>query len=346
MNSRSMRATFFGAIAAALVLSASVTVSAEEGYTVRKLRLPGGTDPILMDYIAFDPATKFVWAPAGNTGTVDVVDTAGETIRQIPGFPTTEMGTGSRKRRVGPSSVSIGEGTVYVGNRGDSTICAFDPRTLARGACHHLDSMPDGLAYVAATKEVWVTTPRDKSIRILDADKLDEKAKLSFDGNPEGFAVDARRQRFYTNLEDKDRTIAISLKTRKTVAEWKPFCGEEGPHGLRADPEAGRLFVACSARALVLDIAHDGKVLSWIDTGDGADDLDYAPATRLLYVGAAKAAQLTIARVDEWGNLSLVATVKTPAGTRNPAVTDKGAVYLAHSALGGSSDLVVVEPAR
>jgi len=28
------------------------------------------------------------------------------------------------------------------------------------------------------------------------------------------------------------------------------------------------------------------------------------------------------------------------------AVTDKGAVYLAHSALGGSSDLVVVEPAR
>jgi hypothetical protein len=63
-------------------------------------------------------------------------------------------------------------------------------------------------------------------------------------------------------------------------------------------------------------------------------------------VGAAKAAQLTIARVDDWGNLSLVATVKTPAGARNPAVTDKGAVYLAHSALGGSSDLVVVEPAR
>jgi DNA-binding beta-propeller fold protein YncE len=206
--------------------------------------------------------------------------------------------------------------------------------------------MPDGLAYVAATKEVWVTTPRDKSIRVLDSVKLDEKAKLSFDGNPEGFAVDAKRERFYTNLEDKDRTLAIDVKTGKTVAEWKPSCGEDGPHGLRADPAAGHLFVACSAKALVLDVAHDGKVLSSIDTGDGADDLDYAPATRLLYVGAAKAAQLTIARVDDSGKLSLVATVKTPAGSRNPAVTDKGAVYLAHSALGGSSDLVVVEPAR
>jgi len=346
MNLRSMRTAFAGPLAAAIFLAMSHPASAGEGYTVRKLRLPGGPDPILMDYIAFDPATRFVWAPAGNTGTVDVVDTAGEAIRQIPGFPTAEMGTGTRKRRVGPSSVAIGEGTVYVGNRGDSTICAFDPRSLARGACHHLDSMPDGLAYVAATKEVWVTTPRDKSIRILDAGKLDEKARLAFEGNPEGFAVDLARGRFYTNLEDKDRTLAIDLKTRKTVAEWKPACGEDGPHGLRADAERGRLFVACSAQTLVLDVAHGGRVLSRIDTGDGADDLDYAPATRLLYVGAAKAAQLTIARVDDGGILSLVATVKTPPGSRNRAVTDKGVVYLAHSAQAGSSDLVVVEPAR
>jgi hypothetical protein len=33
-------------------------------------------------------------------------------------------------------------------------------------------------------------------------------------------------------------------------------------------------------------------------------------------------------------------------GARNPAVTDKGVVYLAHSALGASSDLVVVEPPK
>jgi hypothetical protein len=338
-------------ISALPVLAASLFIAvpargAEPSYTVRKLPLPGGPAAINMDYIAFDPATGSVWAPAGNTGAVDVVDTAGDTIRRIPDLPTAEMGSGERKRRVGPSSVTIGESWVYVGNRADSSVCAFHPRTLARGACHRLDSMPDGLAYVATTKEVWVTTPRDKSIRILDADKLDEKGKIAFDGNPEGFAVDAKRERFYTNLEDKDRTLAINVKTRRTVAIWKPACGEDGPHGLRVDPEAGQLFVACSARAEILDITFDGRVLAMIDTGDGVDDIDYAPATHQLYIGAAKAGQLTIARADAHGNLTVVATVKTPVGARNPAVTDKGVVYLAHSALGASSDLVVVEPPK
>jgi DNA-binding beta-propeller fold protein YncE len=256
------------------------------------------------------------------------------------------MGSGERKRRVGPSSVTIGDGWVYVGNRGDSSVCAFHPRTLVRGACHRLDSMPDGLAYVAATKEVWVTTPRDKSIRILDADKLEEKGKLTFEGNPEGFAVDAKRGRFYTNLEDKDRTLAISVRSRGTVASWKPFCGEDGPHGLRVDAEAGQLFVACSAKVEMLDITFDGRIMASIDTGDGVDDIDYAPATHQLYIGAAKAGQLTVARADSHGNLTVVATVKTPAGARNPAVTDKGVVYLAHSSLGASSDLVVVAPPK
>ncbi len=321
--------------------------AADSPYTVRKLALPGANGAlVLMDYIAFDAATSSVWAPAGNTAAVDVVDAATGAIRQISGFATAEMGAGERKRVVGPSSVTIGKGTAYVGNRGDSSVCAFDSRTLAHGRCHKFDSMPDGIAFVEPSKEVWVTTPRDKSIRILDAATLEEKGKLAFEGNPEGFAVDATHGRFYTNLEDKDRTLAIDLKTRKTVATWKPSCGEDGPHGLRVDSKAGHLFVACSTRVEVLDAAHDGAVLSSIDTGDGVDDIDYSPATRMLYVGAAKAGQLTIASDDAHGKLSVVATVKTPVGARNPAVTGKGAVYLAHSALGGLSDLVVVEPGK
>jgi|HubBroStandDraft_3_1064219.scaffolds.fasta_scaffold18291_2 DNA-binding beta-propeller fold protein YncE len=333
-------------LGAALVLAAQAR-AAEAPFTVRMQPLPGASQAgIYMDYIAFDPATRLVWVPAGNTGTVAVVDPATGTVRTIDGLPTAEMGTGDRKRKVGPSSVSAGAGVVYIGNRADSTVCAFNARSLARVACHRLDSMPDAVVHVAGTKEVWVTTPRDKSIRILDAATLDEKARLAFDGNPEGFAVDGKRNRFYTNLEDKDRSLAIDLATHKTVATWNPSCGPDGPHGLRVDAAAGHLFVACSTRVEVLDAAHDGAVLSSIDTGDGVDDIDYQPATHLLYVGAAKAGQLTIARDGEQGKLSVVAKVPTHVGARNPAVTDKGVVYLAHSALGGLSDLVVVEPRK
>jgi hypothetical protein len=44
--------------------------------------------------------------------------------------------------------------------------------------------------------------------------------------------------------------------------------------------------------------------------------------------------------------MAVEAQVPTHAGARNPAVTDKGVVYLAHSGLGGLTDLVVVTPAR
>jgi DNA-binding beta-propeller fold protein YncE len=332
-------------LGAALILAGPVRAADKTSYKVDVQSLPGATAAgVSMDYIAFDPATRSVWAPAGNTGVVIVVNSADGSKKQIAGFPTAEVGSGDRKRVVGPSSVTIGEGVAYIGNRGDSSVCAFDAKSLAHIACHKLDSMPDGLAYVASQKEVWVTTPREKSIRVLDGKTLEEKTKLTLEGSPEGFAVDSKLNRFYTNLEDKDQTLAIDVPSRKTVETWKSSCGEEGPRGLRVDSNAGQLFVACTARVEVLDAAHGGEVLSAVDTGDGVDDIDYAPATHLLYAGAAKAGQLTIARVDSKGKLTVEAKVQTHEGARNPAVTDKGVVYLAHSSLGNLTGLVVVTP--
>ena len=93
----------------ALFVLAGPARGAEPAYTVRMQPLPGASGAgILMDYIAFDPATGMVWAPAGNTGTVAVVDPASGKVRTIDGFATAEMGTGERKRKVGPSSVTAG----------------------------------------------------------------------------------------------------------------------------------------------------------------------------------------------------------------------------------------------
>lgn len=317
-------------------------VAKPNGYATTSIALPGGTaDGVGMDYLLYDPRTKSVWVPAGNTGSVDVIDAATSKLTRLEGFTTQEMERKGRKRVVGPSSATLGDGVVYIGSRGDSTVCAVDDVKLVKGACGKLDSMPDGIAYVAKTKEVWVTTPRDKSIRILDASTLAQKAKLAFDGDPEGFAVDGTRGRFYTNLEDKDQTLAIDLVTHKTVATWKPNCGEDGPHGLRLAEAEGFLLVACSTKVETLDVGHDGATLGSIDTGDGVDDLDYVAASHLVYVGAAKAATLTIAALDPKGALTLSATVPTKEGARNGVADADGKVYLAH---GKGSELVVVAP--
>src|SRR5689334_20888399 len=90
------------------------TAAAQDTYEVHALALPGASPAgILMDYIAFDPSTRSLWVPAGNTGRVVVVDTASGALREIAGFPTAEVGSGDRKRTVGPSSAAVGDGVVY-----------------------------------------------------------------------------------------------------------------------------------------------------------------------------------------------------------------------------------------
>ena len=118
------------------VLAAWTVFAQGASYSVRTLPLPdNNAGDVSMDYITYDPSTNSVWVPGGNTGAVDVVDAATGKVRQIPGFATKEMEGRNGKRILGPSGVSVGEGVVYIGNRGDSSVCAFNSRSLARGAC-------------------------------------------------------------------------------------------------------------------------------------------------------------------------------------------------------------------
>jgi DNA-binding beta-propeller fold protein YncE len=340
--------TVAAVIAVGIMASAtSAQNSTAPKYTVHTLPLPdNGTGDVSMDYIAFDPTTNSLWVPGGNTAAVDVVDVATGKVRQIQNLTTSQVQARGGTRVLGPSGVSIGEGVVYIGNRGGSEVCAFNARTLARVACQPLDARPDGVAYVAPTKEVWVTTPGEQGIRILDGTTLAQKTKLTYPGNPEGYAVDAKRGRFYTNLEDKDRTVAIDLKTHETVATWNPACGGGGPHGLALDVARGHLFIGCDATAEVMNVGGDGVVLSKVETGDGVDDIHYESATHLLYVGAARGARLTIARADSAGKLTTVAQVATQNGARNGVVTKDGTIYLAHGGGVKLPALVVVSPPK
>jgi hypothetical protein len=319
--------------------------TAPPAFAVHSIALPGAPPGgVGTDYLAYDRAHHRVWVPAGNTGSVDVVDIVDGRVVRVEGFPTAEIERHGTKWTVGPSSAAVGDAVVYVGNRGDSSVCAVEAKSLRAGPCVKLESMPDGLAYVAATKEVWVTTPRDKSITVIDAaaaGALTSRAKISLNGEPEGFAVDDARGVFYTNLEDKDRTLSIDIRTRQVTRTWLPGCGEDGPKGLAVDHGLDFLFVACRDRVMVLDAGHDGKRLSVIEVGDGIDNIDYVEPRRELYAAAARAAKLTIARLDPQGEFTPLATVATVSGARNAVATEEGTAYLTDSAEG---ELLVVAP--
>jgi len=234
---------------------------------------------------------------------------------------------------------------VYVGDRADSSVCAVDAATLERGGCAKLDSMPDGVVYLASARQVWVTTPRDQSIVVLDvsAPKSPKVAgRFTLEGDPEGYAVDDAHGLFYTNLEDKDRTLRISIAERKVTATWMPGCGEEGPRGLALTDDGKYLVVACPDHIETLAASADGRIVSKLETGGGVDNLDYLPAKRAIYAAAAGAGTLTVATLDDEGGLHRAASTPTAKGARNAVVTEDGVAYVAS---GPDGTILIVRPA-
>jgi len=309
------------------------------------IALPGATGPAGLDYIAADRARSRVWVPVSVTGSVDVLDVATRGFVRVDGFKTAEREVRGKKRTVGPTAVTIGDGVAYVGNRGTNEVCAVDLATLKVGACVKMRGGIDGVAYVAPSKEVWVTMPAEHALGVLDASKpaeLKAKPSIAVAGEPEGYAVDEGRGLFFTNLEDQGGTLAIDARSHAVKATWRPGCASDGPRGVAVDAARSYVLVACTDHVQVLDAAHDGALLGRLDVGGGVDNIDYLPAKKLVYAAAGKAGRLTIARVEDGGQLVVVATAETAAGARNTVADGQGNAYVTDTV--GARLLVVPSP--
>jgi DNA-binding beta-propeller fold protein YncE len=332
---------------AAMQLNAQKAVS---DYELKPIPLPGSSGVVRLDYFAYDRSAGKLWVPASNTASVDIIDENADAVSQVTGFKTGEVELRGRKVTLGPTAVSIGDGVVYIGNRGDSSLCIIDAHSLERGECLEVAPVsagpaaaPDGVVYVAATHELWITTgapplgisAADKSLQVFDASDprhLKRKAKIPLDGSAEGYAVDNQRGLFYTNLEETGKTIAIDVRSHKVVATWNP--GSPELQGLALDSPRNLLFVACGDHVLSIDAGHGGKVLDSITTGPGLDNIDYSSDRKLLYAAASQAASLTIAEVDDQGKFHLKATVPTVKGARGVVAAKGNTAYLIDPAEG------------
>jgi len=295
------------------------------------IALPGGP-PAGMDYLAYDAQSGLLFVPASNTGKVDVIDTKSGKLQSIDGWKTEKRG----ERIAGVTAATTGGGYAYIGNRADSSICAVEIRSLERKGCVTLASMPDGVFYVGATKEVWVTTPRDNSLQILslkDPAAPAHAGSIKLEGQPEGYAVDEQRGIVFTNLEDKDKTLSIDAKSRKVTASWDPGCPEKGPRGIVVDAAAKRLFVACAVEGLK-EFDASGKIIAKLDTGAGVDNIDILPAKHRVYVASSSEAKLTVAEVGPDGAFKVVSTAATVPGGRTVIVDGAGNAYIPDSKQG------------
>ena len=325
-------------------------------FRLKQLPLPGSQGLLMLDYFAYDHASQRLWVPAGNTGSVDIIDTVTDHVKRVEGFTVAQVEMRGKLRPVGPSSVAIGDGEVYIGSRADSKICVIDATTLERGDCitfappaAGMAAAPDALIYIARTRELWVTSAApafgisasERAIKIFSAsraDKLTFSGKIPLPGSAEGYATDNLHGRFYTNLEETGQTAVIDVRKRTIVSRW-PSCAHAS--GIAVDSKRDLVFVACSDHVIVLDTAHQGRIAGSIATGAGVDNIDYSEDTGLLYVAAAEAAQLTIARIGVARRPTLVAQIPTAKGARSVVAGANGCAYLIDPLGGG---MLKVEP--
>lgn len=315
----------------ALALAAAAAAAPSE------IALPGGP-PVGMDYLAYDADTAQLFVPASNTGKLDVIDTRTGKLSSIDGWPVVKKG----ERTAGITAATTGGGYVYVGNRADSSICAVEIKSRTRKGCVTLPSTPDGVFYVAPTREVWVTTPREKSLQLLsvqDPANPVASGSMTLDGEPEGYAVDETRGIVFTNLEDKNKTLVIDAKTRRVTDTWATGCGEKGPRGLAVDTASMHLFVACAVEGLRSLDAH-GTIVGQLETGAGVDNIDWMAAKKLVYVASAKEGKLTVVQAGADGSLKAVSSTPTVPGGRTVMIDGAGNAYIPDSKQGR---LVVVK---
>jgi DNA-binding beta-propeller fold protein YncE len=343
---RAMKFAQVAAIAVIQIVWGSGACAADTKYELKPINLAGATGAVALDYLAYDRTTGKVWVPASNTGSVDVIDEKTDAVSDIAGFPTGEIERRGRKITVGPTAASVGDGVIYIGNRGNGTLCVIDAKRLARGECVPVSVdravTPDGVVYVAATHELWITLrPKAgddvaaKSIQVFDASSpqhLKPKTKISLENLAEGYAVDNQRGIFYTNIEEAGKTVAIDVRSQKVIATWNP--GSSDLQGLALDSARGFVFVACGDHVVSLDAGHDGKVLDSITTGPGLDNIDYSTDGKRLYAAASQAASLTIADVDDHGKFHLKTTVPTVKGARGVVAGKGETAYLIDPAEG------------
>lgn len=324
--------------------SAGATNDKTDDFKRVELAIPGAHGLVSLDYYVFDSANHRLWVPASNTGSITIIDTNTDRVTSMTGFRTGQVDFMGKRTVMGPTSVTLGDGVAYVGNRGDSSVCVIDAYSMKLVECRPIGSAsqglsaaPDALTYVAAVCELWVTrgvppmsVPSiDRAITVFDASsprELKPKEVLPLGASAEGFAVDNRRGRFYTSLEEHGETVGIDVHTHMIAAHFHSGCDE--PHGLALDEARGILFVACMARVVSIDVAHKGEVLGSIDTGNGLDNIDYLPSGQMLWAAAAFAATLTVAHVDEHGGFHRAAVWPTERGARGVVVDSKGSAFV------------------
>jgi DNA-binding beta-propeller fold protein YncE len=170
---------------------------------------------------------------------------------------------------------------------------------------------------------------------LVDVKKSSVVGTASVDGHPEFAAADGTGNVYINvNRGKSSEIVSMDMISRKVVKRI-PLDGCEEATGLAYDQTDQIVLSVCDNGILKAYDARAGRVVASIAVGRGADAVMFDSVRRRAFVAGGEDGTLSVIAVRGGGDIALVQTLSTQAGTRLGAVdTDSGRVYLPSAKFG------------
>ena len=274
------------------------------------------------DYLAADTAAHRLYVSRGTH--VQVVNTDDGTLAgDLPNTP------GVHGIAIAPA---LGRG--FTSNGRDSTVTIFDLRTLAViSTVKVTGANPDAIIFEPVSGRVFAMNGRSGTTTALNAATGQVEGTIELRGKPE-FAQHDGQGRIYVNIEDSSAVVAFNARTLAVEARW-PLAPCQEPTGLAIDRAHHLLFAACGNSMMAVVNTDNGRVLTTLPIGAGADGAGFDPGTQMAFASGGAEGVLTVVHEDSPTQFRVAASVATQRSARTMTVDERThRVYLSAAEFG------------
>jgi DNA-binding beta-propeller fold protein YncE len=306
--------------AAATTWSLDSSAADAAGYSITA-HIPGSGGA--WDYALVDPHSGRLFLAQGGVTAVDL--------------KTNTVTTGLVPGRMTHGLASLGDGTLAVDDSQTKVITIFDGAsgkilsTISTAndnpvsGVHALDAMvlePKTGLLIALNGESGL-------VLLVDVKKASVVGTLSVDGHPEFAAADGMGHVYINvNRPKSSEIVAIDIASRK-ILKHVPLDGCEEATGLAYDEADGLVISVCGSGVFKAFDTRAQRMVASVAVGRGADAVMFDATRRRAFVASGDDGTLSVIAIRGKGDIALVQTLRTQAGTRLGAVdAGSGRVYL------------------
>ena len=248
------------------------------------------------------------------TGRVFVAHTAAGTVEVIDGVRVTHEGTIPGCPEASGVLCAPRERLVFAAARGAGKVLVVDAGSCRVAGEIAVGPKPNGLAWDGRRRRLLVADVGDFRARLADPRADTAARETALPGRPRWCVYDGARDRFLINIREPACVAVLDAGTAAVSARWP--VSSAGPHGLDADFEGRRAFVACDGgRVAAVDLDTGREVAGAAIPGE-PDAIWYNPDGSHLYVAIGQPGVIAVLDTRE---MAVVQEVATEAGAHTTA---------------------------